>query len=271
MDAASFDFRRMALVAGIALILGGISTGCVATRKFTRARVNEKGEELSVRIDTAEKTLQGGIEANTGGIQANTAQIGELNSIARDHTGKIATLDGSVKQVDEKSQHALAVGEGAQNTATNAVAQVSSLGRKFENRNNFTVLSEEKVQFKFNNATIEKSYLPTLDALAQRVKADPDAILVMEGHTDATGPLDYNIRLGEKRIEAVIRYLVVNQGVPMHKVYRMSYGEEQPINPNNTREARAENRAVVIRIMGPSFSGTGQEMISSTPPTEPAR
>jgi len=165
-----------------------------------------------------------------------------------------------LKQTDEKTQRALAVGEGAQGTADKAVGQVSALGQKFENRNNYTVLSEEKVKFKFNSANLDKAFLPILDALAQQLKEKPDAILVMEGRTDSAGPDSYNIQLGEKRLEAVIRYLVVEQGVPMHKVFRMSYGKEQPLRENKTRDGRAENRAVVMRIMGPSFAAASGEI-----------
>ena len=254
-------FGRPAMGAAVMIaILVGVSSGCVATRRFTRTRVNEKAQELSARIDTNEH----GIQTHTSEIQANTSQIQELGSVTRDHTQKISTLDGGLKQTDEKTQRALAVGEGAQGTADKAVGQVSALGQKFENRNNYTVLSEEKVKFKFNSATIEKSYLPALDTLAQQVKEKPDAILVMEGRTDSTGPDSYNIQLGEKRLEAVIRYLVVEQGVPMHKVYRMSYGKDQPLSENKTRDGRAENRSVVMRIMGPNLSAEGGKMVSAT-------
>ena len=262
-----FGFWRAATITGIALILVGVSSGCVATRKFTRTRVNEVNEktlelnaQLNGRIDTTDQNVQN----HTNQIQAHTGQIEELNSVTRDHAGKLSTLDSGLKGVDQKTQQAMSVGQGAQGTANNAVAQVSSLGQKFENRNHYIALSEEKVKFKFNSATLDKSYQPVLGQLAQRLKENPDAIVVMEGRTDATGDDTYNIRLGEKRLEAVIRYLVVTQGVPMHKVYRMSYGEDNPLTPNKTREERAENRAVVMRIMGPSFSGG---LVSSSAPT----
>ena len=264
---ARIRFGRAATITGMALLLVGVSSGCVATRKFTRTRVNEKAQELTARVDTTDQNVQ----TNTNQIQAHTGQIEELNSVTRDHSGKISTLDSGLKQVDQKvdqkTQEAMSVGQGAQGTADKAVGQVSSLGQKFENRNNYIVLSEEKIKFKFDSATIDKNYLPTLDQLAQRLKGTPDAILVMEGRTDSAGDDTYNIRLGEKRLEAVIRYLVVNQGVPMHKVYWMSFGKDHPLTLNKTREERAENRAVVMRIMGPRFTGTTGGLVSSAAPT----
>ena len=50
----------------------------------------------------------------------------------------------------------------------------------------------------------------------------------------------------------------------MHKVYRMSYGKEQPLRENKTRDGRAENRSVVMRIMGPNLSAEGGKMVSAT-------
>ena len=264
---ATFRLGRAATITTMALLLVGVSSGCVATRKFTRNRVNERAQELNARVDTTDQNVQ----TNTNQIQAHTGQIEELNSVTRDHSGKISTLDSGLKQVDQKvdqkTQEAMRVGQGAQGTADKAVAQVSFLGEKFENRNNYIVLSEEKIKFKFDSATIDKTYLPTLDQLAQRLKGTSDAILAMEGRTDSAGDDTYNIRLGEKRLEAVIRYLVVNQGVPMHKVYWMSFGKDHPLTLNKTREERAENRAVVMRIMGPRFTGTTGGLVSSAAPT----
>jgi len=264
------NFWRSATVIGMVVVLVGVSSGCVATRRFTRARVDEKAQELSARIETTEQS----IENNTNQIQAHTNQIEELGTVTRDHTGKIATLDTGLQQVDQKSQQALTagqqaitVGQGAQGTADSAVVQVSSLGRKFDNRNNYVVMSEEMVKFQFDSATIAESYLPLLDQLAQRLKESPDSILVMEGRADPMGDAAYNIRLGERRLAAVLRYLVVHQDVPMHKVYQISFGEDRPLNENKTREQRAESRAVVMRLMGPSVATTSGTAVSSTTPT----
>ena len=244
------SFWKTATVIGMLAILVGVSSGCVATRRFTRERVDERAQELSARIETTEEST----ENNSNQINAHTGQIEELGTVTREQSGQIATLDGEVDQVDQKSQRALAVGQEAQDTADGAVGRVSTLGVKFDNRNNYVLMSEMKVLFGFDSATIEQSYHPALDEIADHLKQDADAILVMEGRTDATGDNSYNIRLGERRLEAVTRYLVVNQDVPMHKVSRMSFGEERPLNENKTREERAENRAVVLRLMGPNLN-----------------
>jgi outer membrane protein OmpA-like peptidoglycan-associated protein len=58
-----------------------------------------------------------------------------------------------------------------------------------------------------------------------------------------------NQRIGEARAEAVKRYLYEAHQVPLHKINVISWGEDKPVSPNNTREGRSQNRRVVIRIL----------------------
>jgi outer membrane protein OmpA-like peptidoglycan-associated protein len=198
-------------------------------------------------MDAKDQELQNGIEANSN-------QIGELNSVTRTHTQQLTTLDGAVKQTDDKATQALNVGQTAQRGASQAASQVSALDQKFQNRNHYVVLTQEKVPFKFDSATLDSGSLSTLDQIAQQLKNNADAILVLEGRTDNAGDESYNIQLGERRADAVVRYLVVQQGVAMQRVFKMSFGEDQPVAANDTREGRADNRAVYLKVMGPGSS-----------------
>jgi outer membrane protein OmpA-like peptidoglycan-associated protein len=58
-----------------------------------------------------------------------------------------------------------------------------------------------------------------------------------------------NERLGLARAEAVKRYLYEHHQIPLHKMNVISYGEEKPVAPNNTRVGRAQNRRVVIKVL----------------------
>ena len=58
-----------------------------------------------------------------------------------------------------------------------------------------------------------------------------------------------NYQLGLDRAEAVKRYLYAQHQIPLHKINVISYGEEKPVSPNNTRDGRAQNRRVVIRVL----------------------
>ena len=247
------SLHKAAMGAMLALGTVGLMSGC-ATKKYVKSTVDTSAHELSARIDSDDQA-----------IKANSNQVEELNGVAREHNQKLSALDSGLKQTDSKAQQAMSKGEGAQNTADKAVGQVSELDSKFQNRNHFVVLNEEKVQFKFNSAKLEDSFKKDLDDVARQLKENPDAILVMEGHTDAVGPDDYNVQLGQKRVEAVRRYLVVDQEVPINRISEMSFGKARPINTEKGKEARAQNRSVVVRIMGPQL-GSKDGMVSQARP-----
>jgi outer membrane protein OmpA-like peptidoglycan-associated protein len=80
--------------------------------------------------------------------------------------------------------------------------------------------------------------------------------VVLEGRTDSIGNKDYNVKLGERRIEAVRRYLAVEKSVPVYKIHEISFGAEKPIAENKTRDGREKNRAVMITVMVPKIEGT---------------
>ena len=73
--------------------------------------------------------------------------------------------------------------------------------------------------------------------------------LEIEGHTDSTGSAELNQKLGLERAEAVKMYLYEQHKVPLHKMNVISYGEDKPSAPNDTRDGRAQNRRVVIRVL----------------------
>ncbi|HYE87289.1 MAG TPA: OmpA family protein, partial [Vicinamibacterales bacterium] len=89
-----------------------------------------------------------------------------------------------------------------------------------------------------------------IDTMVNQLKADKKAVWVeIEGHTDNTGDKAYNEKLGQARAEAVKRYLYEKHQIPLHKINVISYGEEKPVAPNNTRAGRAQNRRVVIKVL----------------------
>ena len=113
-----------------------------------------------------------------------------------------------------------------------------------------TVLSEDRGQFKLGKSVLPDDATSALDTMVNTLKADKKAVWVeIEGHTDNTGDKMYNEKLGLARAEAVKRYLYEKHQIPLHKINVISYGEEKPVAPNNTRDGRAQNRRVVIKVL----------------------
>ncbi len=71
----------------------------------------------------------------------------------------------------------------------------------------------------------------------------------VSGHTDTTGDAAYNLKLGEERAMAVRDYIAKKHSIALSRLNVISYGEEKPVVDNKTREDRAQNRRVVIRIL----------------------
>src|SRR4030095_12874265 len=111
-------------------------------------------------------------------------------------------------------------------------------------------LSEDQGNFAFNKATLPDEAKARLDNMVSDLKAASKGIFIeIEGHTDNRGTPEINEKIGMERAEAVKRYLYEQHQVPLHKINVISYGEEKPVAPNNTRDGRAQNRRVVIKVL----------------------
>ena len=75
------------------------------------------------------------------------------------------------------------------------------------------------------------------------------AYFEIEGHTDNVGDKTINEKLGMERAEAVKRYLYEQHQIPLHRINVISYGEDKPVAPNNTKDGRAQNRRIVIKVL----------------------
>jgi outer membrane protein OmpA-like peptidoglycan-associated protein len=112
------------------------------------------------------------------------------------------------------------------------------------------VLSEDQGNFKFGKTVLPDEAKQKLDEMVAHLKQDPKAIyLEIEGHTDNVGDKMINTKIGLERAEAVKRYLYEQYQIPLHKMNVISYGEEKPVAPNKTRDGRAQNRRVVIKVL----------------------
>jgi peptidoglycan-associated lipoprotein len=97
------------------------------------------------------------------------------------------------------------------------------------------------VHFDFDRYDIRPDAARILDANARWMKANPAALVLIEGHADEQGTNEYNLALGERRAKAAMNYLV-GQGLPAERFTVISYGEEWPICQEKNEACRARNR-----------------------------
>jgi outer membrane protein OmpA-like peptidoglycan-associated protein len=139
---------------------------------------------------------------------------------------------------------------GLDKTAADAMARAEAAGKLAEGKFLYSmVLSDDGVRFRTDKYDLSPEAQARLQQLVDKLKAENKNVYVeVQGHTDATGPTDYNYRLGEERADAVRRYLN-QQGVALNRIGAVSYGKDLPTAPNNTRAGRAQNRRVVVIVM----------------------
>lgn len=106
-------------------------------------------------------------------------------------------------------------------------------------------LAKRVVYFDFDKSDIKPEFLDTLTAHAKYLVANPTQKIRIEGYTDERGTWEYNIALGDRRAQAVRRYLLF-QGVSSDQISTVSYGEAHPADPGHNEDAWAKNRRGVI-------------------------
>jgi peptidoglycan-associated lipoprotein len=224
-------FRKLFVaVPLVALALGG-STAC-ATKKFVRTSVGEVNE----KVDAQGRSLE------------------ETQERTRKNEGRISEVDAKAAAADSKAaaanEAAVAADRAAKAVGAEANTKFDAIDRASKRLVYEVVLSEDQGNFKFGKTVLPDEAKQRLDQMVAQLKQDPKAIyLEIEGHTDNVGDKFINEKIGLERAEAVKRYLYEQYQIPLHKMNVISYGEEKPVAPNKTRDGRAQNRRVVIKVL----------------------
>ncbi len=161
----------------------------------------------------------------------------------------IQQVNAKTAEVDQKAQAAGQAADQAQTQANNAVHRVDTLSNAVANLDNYRVVTETSVHFGFNKDNLTKDAKSALDQLATDVTNTKGYIVTVEGGTDSVGDSNYNYELSERRANAVIQYLAAEHNVPAYKIYLIGLGKDKPVDSNKTREGRAKNRRVDVRLM----------------------
>jgi outer membrane protein OmpA-like peptidoglycan-associated protein len=110
------------------------------------------------------------------------------------------------------------------------------------------VTFDSGILFGFDSADLQATAQTNLAALANSLDdIEEDAVLMVVGHTDATGSQDYNQRLSERRAQSAARYLQA-QGMRPANLETLGLGESEPVASNDTEIGQAENRRVEVAI-----------------------
>ncbi|WP_407704826.1 OmpA family protein [Tellurirhabdus rosea] len=189
----------------------------------------------------------------------------------------------SVKNNTNKTQRGAAIGAGAGavaggvigrrsgNTAVGAILgatvggaagaligrrmdkQAEELRRGLENARvervgeGIKITFDSDLLFDVNKSDLQPTTKKNLDELAETLKKYDDTNVVIEGHADAQGSDEYNMKLSERRAKEVVKYLQ-GKGIANNRLEEKGYGESQPLADNSTENGRSKNRRVEVAI-----------------------
>ena len=182
-------------------------------------------------------------------------EVGEVNKKVDAVSTEVEKTQQRVQQnevrldaVDKSAQTGISEAKGS---ASAAMTKAQEAEKAAKGKLIYTVtLSNDKVRFPVNKAEISDEAKAMIDeAVTPLVQANRGVFFEIEGHTDNTGDAAYNFRLGEERAMAVRDYIAKKHGIALNRLNVISYGEEKPVAENKTRDERAQNRRVVIRIL----------------------
>jgi OOP family OmpA-OmpF porin len=106
----------------------------------------------------------------------------------------------------------------------------------------------EDVQFESNSSELTPGSSESLDKVVDGMNKYSDLRIEIQAHTDSMGEADYNQYLSEQRATSVRDYLA-GKGIAANRMETKGYGESKPVADNSTREGRAKNRRVELKIL----------------------
>jgi peptidoglycan-associated lipoprotein len=163
---------------------------------------------------------------------------------------QVAAEDTKVQAAQTQlGQHETRLGQLDQATK-DALDRATAAGKLAEGKFLYSmVLSDDSVKFRADSSKLSPEAQQRLTDFADKLKNDNrNVYLEIQGHTDSRGKDAINARLGEERAEAV-RLFMNQHGVPLNRMATISYGKQDPVANNKTREGRAQNRRVVLIVM----------------------
>jgi len=219
---------------GVWVLVAMLTSAC-ATKGFVRTEVGQVNDKVTSLGTSLEETQQR--------VGAAEARISEVD-------GKAATAAKTAQTAQQAADSAMTTGKEALQVGQQAAARAEAVETSARKLVLEAVLTDDQTKFGFGATALSPAARAAIDEVMSKLTAQKAAVWVeIQGHTDSTGPAEYNRQLGLERAEAVKRYLYEQHKLPLHKMNAISFGEEQPLEANRTREGRARNRRVVIRVL----------------------
>jgi len=159
-------------------------------------------------------------------------------------------MSGQIEELAAVSNAARGGAKAAQATADAAVAGVNATNERISALDDYEPQTVTAVNFKTGSSILRPDEKTKLDEIATKALNAKGYVLEVSGFADATGSIARNRELSQRRADAVIRYLVENHSIPLRRIITpYGYGELNPVAENTSREGRAQNRRVEVKLL----------------------
>lgn len=201
----------------------------------------------------------------SGNLLAEKVRFNESDlRVARAVESRAAPLETKVSEVEQNAQRlsgqldelaavantAKGGARAAQETADAAVSGVNLTNERISALDDYTPQSVLSVNFRSGSAALSADSKSKLDEIATKAMNAKGYVLEVTGFADAVGSVALNRALSQRRADAVIRYLVENHRIPLRRIITpYGFGETNPVAENNTRDGRAQNRRVEVKLL----------------------
>jgi outer membrane protein OmpA-like peptidoglycan-associated protein len=188
----------------------------------------------------------------TLGACATTKSVDQrIADVQAQQNKKIESVESQVEDLQQKQKQTDVRLDAVSQEAKDALKRAQEAGVLAKGKVVFQqTFTEDRVKFGLNKYDLSKDSQAALDEFAGKVKGlNEQYFIEVQGHTDDTGSSRYNDELGQRRADAVRRYLSRQHQLQLNRMSTISYGDTLPAEPNTTRAGRAANRRVVLVVL----------------------
>src|SRR5262245_14615502 len=228
------NYAQTSILRGLNLEVEGRGNGTDLVAE--KIRFNES----DMRVARAVESRANPLEERASATESKLTQV-EANA---------QRMSGQLEELAAVSNAARGGAKAAQATADAAVAGVNATNERISALDDYEPQTVTAVNFKTGSAILSTDEKTKLDDIATKALNAKGYVLEVSGFADSRGSINLNRQLSQRRADAVIRYLVENHNIPLRRIVTpYGYGEMNPVAENTSREGRAQNRRVEIKLL----------------------
>jgi outer membrane protein OmpA-like peptidoglycan-associated protein len=210
---------------------------------------NASGELVAqkVRFNDADLRVARAVESRAAPLEERASDTETKLSQVEQNAQR---LSGQLDELAAVANTAKGGARAAQETADSAISGVNATNDRISALDDYVPQTVLAVNFKTGSAVLSADSKAKLDELATKALNAKGYVVEVSGFTDTTGSVERNRALSQRRADTVIRYLVENHQIPLRRIVTpYGFGESNPVAENNSRDGRAQNRRVEVKLL----------------------